>query len=440
MMFALRLVLLGALAIGVAGCPGGGGGAGISAHMKAIPAEAQARMAALGMKESAPIFIRIFKEDSELEVWKETSDGFYELFKTYPICKWSGELGPKLAQGDAQSPEGFYTVTPGQMNPKSQYHLAFNLGYPNNFDRAHGRTGSALMVHGDCKSIGCYAMTDALVEEIYAIAREAFSGGQREFPVHAFPFRMSDLNMTRHKDSKWMPFWRTLKEGYEAFEIERRPPTIAVCSRQYLVNASFLGFEGRPDPAAACPAYAKRKPDLIASVLRNKVLQTGAAPVTTAALAPPRSTPPAAVAAPVALALAHGTAAASPASPAPAPAPSFAAASTLPAAPPPAAPLARVAPPAATPPAVRVRALVPTQPAPAPQLATAPVVLPPANAAATAAAAAPEPAPAQAASTQPGLHGVRKTGKGDMLAPPAPGGQTGIDPALLQSGQRVIVR
>ena len=144
-----------------------------------------------GMDAHAPIFIRIFKEESELEVWKQRDDGRYYHFKTYPICNWSGELGPKLKQGDRQAPEGFYTVTREQMNPDSKYHLAMNLGYPNAYDRAHRRTGDFLMIHGKCKSAGCYAMTDALIEEIYAMARESFIGGQDSFQVHAFPFRMT---------------------------------------------------------------------------------------------------------------------------------------------------------------------------------------------------------------------------------------------------------
>jgi hypothetical protein len=143
------------------------------------------------------------------------------------------------------------------MNPNSQFHLAFNLGYPNAYDRANGRTGSALMVHGDCRSIGCYAMTDALIEEIYALAREAFRGGQTKFHVHAFPFRMTKENMDRHRKSKWYGFWKTLKVGYDDFELTRKPPEVAVCSRQYLVNAEFLGHVAMPDPNQNCPAYRR---------------------------------------------------------------------------------------------------------------------------------------------------------------------------------------
>lgn len=206
-----------------------------------------------GMRVEAPIFVRIFKEESELEVWKQRDDGHYYHFKTYPICNWSGDLGPKLQQGDKQAPEGFYRVANNQLNPNSQFHVSFNLGYPNAYDKSLGRTGNFLMVHGKCKSAGCYAMTDALIEEIYGLAREALKGGQTAFDVHAFPFRMTDENMKRYHKSKWIGFWRTLKKGYDLFEAHRVPPPIAVCERRYIVNASTA--DGRdPQPDAPCPA------------------------------------------------------------------------------------------------------------------------------------------------------------------------------------------
>ncbi|HEX5959515.1 MAG TPA: murein L,D-transpeptidase family protein, partial [Hyphomicrobiaceae bacterium] len=164
--------------------------------------------------------------------------------------------------GDYQAPEGYYRVAREQMNPNSQFYLAFNLGYPNAFDRAHGRTGEFLMVHGKCKSAGCYAMTDALMEEIYALSREAFIGGQEAFEVHAFPFRMTDENMARHKDSEHYKFWLMLKEGYDYFELTRKLPTVAVCERRYLVNVRWRGLQNvNLDPQGACPPYERLKPD-----------------------------------------------------------------------------------------------------------------------------------------------------------------------------------
>lgn len=208
-----------------------------------------------GMDARAPIYVRIFKEESELEVWKQRDDGRFYHFKTYPICTWSGDLGPKQAQGDRQAPEGFYTVAASQLNPNSKYHVAFNLGYPNAYDRSLGRTGDFLMVHGKCSSAGCYAMTDGLIEEIYGLAREAIRGGQMSFDVHAFPFRMTAENMDRHKKSKWVGFWRTLKQGYDHFEKNRVPPDVAVCEHQYVVNVSYRPGT-RIDPAGACPAFS----------------------------------------------------------------------------------------------------------------------------------------------------------------------------------------
>ncbi len=209
-------------------------------HLKPLPKDTMMLLGRKGMRPEQPIFVRIFKEESELEIWKQRDDGQFYHFKTYPICNWSGDLGPKIKRGDKQAPEGFYRVTRHQMNPNSNYHLAFNLGYPNAFDRAHGRTGEFLMVHGDCKSAGCYAMTDGLMEEIYALAREAFIGGQEAFEVHAFPFRMTDEKMALHEDSPHYEFWRTLKEAYDFFEETRIPPSIAVCERRYLVNVKIL--------------------------------------------------------------------------------------------------------------------------------------------------------------------------------------------------------
>jgi murein L,D-transpeptidase YafK len=205
-----------------------------------------------GMAKETPILVRLFKEEAELEVWKQTKEGRYALLKTYPICRWSGELGPKIRQGDRQAPEGFYTITPGQMNPNSSYYLAFNMGYPNAYDRAHGRTGSELMVHGDCSSRGCYAMTDEQMGEIYALARESFFGGQRSFQVQAFPFRMTPVNMARHRANPHMRFWKMLKEGYDHFEVTRLEPKVDVCERHYVFNAeSQAAFSA----SGKCPAY-----------------------------------------------------------------------------------------------------------------------------------------------------------------------------------------
>ena len=189
-----------------------------------------------GLNVGSPVFIRIFKEESELEVWLQGNDLTYTLFKTYPICTFSGELGPKQKEGDMQSPEGFYFVNAKRLNPWSQYHLSFNLGYPNRFDRQHGRTGSALMVHGECVSIGCYAMTNPGIEEIYTLVHAALADNQPYFRVHAFPFRMTEQNMLRHQSSEWLKFWQNLKQGYDWFENNKRPPNVEVSAKTYIFS------------------------------------------------------------------------------------------------------------------------------------------------------------------------------------------------------------
>jgi murein L,D-transpeptidase YafK len=204
------------------------------------------------MSKESPVLVRLYKEESELEVWKEDRDGQFQLLKTYPICRWSGELGPKIKQGDRQAPEGFYTITPGLMNPNSSYYLAINIGFPNKYDQANGRTGQFLMIHGDCSSAGCYAMTDEQIAEIYALARESFFGGQRSFQIQAYPFRMTPLNMAKHRNSPHMAFWRMLKQGNDHFEVSRREPKVEVCDKHYVFDAET---NGKFSPAGACPPY-----------------------------------------------------------------------------------------------------------------------------------------------------------------------------------------
>lgn len=206
----------------------------------------------LGSSPAARMLVRIYKESSELEVWKQAGAGRYRLFRTYRICKWSGSLGPKFAEGDGQAPEGFYTVTPGMMNPNSKLYLSFNTGFPNKYDRAYGRTGSNLMVHGDCRSVGCYAMTDDQIREIYGLARETFAAGNQSFQLEMYPFRMTEENLGRRTDSPFLSFWRNLKEGYDIFEKERRPATWDVCDGRYVFNVA--NPTSKPlEPLAACP-------------------------------------------------------------------------------------------------------------------------------------------------------------------------------------------
>jgi murein L,D-transpeptidase YafK len=236
-----------------------------------VPPKLIAAMTEKDMDLQSPILIRLFKEEAELEVWKQDRSGHFALLKTYPICRWSGDLGPKVREGDRQAPEGFYAITPAQMNPQSAYYLSFNTGFPNAFDRALGRTGSELMVHGDCSSRGCYAMTDEQIAEIYALGRESFFGGQRSFQFQAYPFRMTPLNMARHRNNPNMPFWRMIKEGNDHFEVTKQEPKVDFCEKKYVFDAAKLpGATHDPvfEASAKCPAYVI--PDDLAEAVRQK--------------------------------------------------------------------------------------------------------------------------------------------------------------------------
>lgn len=209
------------------------------------------RLAAAGLKLGAPIFMRIFKEEHVLEVWIK-NEGRFQRFGSYPVCTWSGALGPKLMEGDRQAPEGFYTVSKGQLNPNSQYFRSFNLGYPNLFDRSHERTGSYLMVHGSCVSLGCYAMTDPIIAEIWTLVTAALEGGQKRFHVHAYPFRMSKEKMEEYAHNEWSEFWGDLKQGYDLFEESYIPPVVSVCDKRYEVRAGKHGSNGNTTVRAFC--------------------------------------------------------------------------------------------------------------------------------------------------------------------------------------------
>ena len=205
-------------------------------------------------KRGSPIYVRIFKQEGVMELWMKRGES-YALLKSYPVCKWSGQLGPKTRQSDYQSPEGFYSVSSRQLNPHSAYHLAFDIGYPNAYDRRQGSTGSAVMVHGDCKSVGCFAMTNAGIDEIYGYVSEAMAGGQHDIPVHIFPFRMTEEAIVRESTGRssnvlaflgsespprrdWSGFWRNLKQGYDLFERSHVPPVAYACGDRYDFGAA----------------------------------------------------------------------------------------------------------------------------------------------------------------------------------------------------------
>src|SRR5690242_1205231 len=210
--------------------------------------------------ENSRILLRIFKEESELEVWKQDTGGHYQILKTYPICRWSGDLGPKLHEGDGQAPEGFYAVTVELMNPLSKYYLSINTGFPNEFDKANHRDGSFLMIHGDCLSIGCYAMTDEQIGEIYSLARDALLDGQESFQIQAYPFRMTSENLAKHRTNPNMAFWRMIKIGNDHFESTHLEPKVEVCNRRYVFDAQPPWHSSNTlvfDPTGKCPPFCE---------------------------------------------------------------------------------------------------------------------------------------------------------------------------------------
>jgi murein L,D-transpeptidase YafK len=256
----------------LAGCDGED--ASLAANAKANQPVSPKLIAAMTEKDmdlQSPILIRLFKQEAEVEVWKQDRSGKFAILKTYPICRWSGDLGPKVREGDRQAPEGFYAISPAQMNPQSAYYLSFNTGYPNAYDKALGHTGSQLMVHGDCSSRGCYAMTDEQIAEIYSLGRESFFGGQKSFQFQAFPFRMTPINMAKHRNNPNMAFWKMIKEGYDHFEVTRQEPKVDFCEKKYVFDAAKPPGATRDlvfDAAAKCPAYVI--PDDVADAVRQK--------------------------------------------------------------------------------------------------------------------------------------------------------------------------
>ena len=192
-------------------------------------------LAAVGLKFGDPVFIRAFKEEKQLDFYvRSRASQKFELFRTYLIAGASGILGPKLAEGDFQVPEGFYSVPPRAMNPDSQFHLALNIGYPNEFDLAYQRTGSFIMIHGNCVSIGCLAMTDEKIDEIYTLCDAAHNAGQHSVSVHIFPFRMTEARVRASAGDPNEGFWKNLREGYDWFNNNHLPPEVSVEGGKYV--------------------------------------------------------------------------------------------------------------------------------------------------------------------------------------------------------------
>jgi murein L,D-transpeptidase YafK len=248
----LPLAALMAAGASLAGCSEDPGGGVSTRAYQPLSSEMLALMQEKSTTQNAPMLIRAYKKEAEFEVWKMASDGHYVLLKTYPMCRWSGQLGPKVREGDRQVPEGFYTITPAQMNPHSAYYLSFNVGYPNAYDRAHGYSGGSIMVHGACSSAGCFSMTDQEIAEIYSLARDSFLGGQHAIQMQSLPFHMTAENVAKYRLDPNIDFWKELKVGTDNFEVTRQDVAVGVCNSRYVFNqkpADGTHFE----PTEACP-------------------------------------------------------------------------------------------------------------------------------------------------------------------------------------------
>ena len=253
--FMKRLPAFGMIALSggfLAGCEESSLSPVTSRSLTPVSPKTVAEMEAIGSSKSAPILIRTYKKEAEFEIWKMKADGHYAYLKSYPMCRWSGQLGPKVREGDRQVPEGFYSITPAHMNPNSAYYLSFDVGYPNAYDRALGHTGGSIMVHGICSSAGCFSMTDGQIAEIYAIARESFASGQRAIQMQSYPFHMTAENLAKYRLDQNIGFWKQLKEGSDNFEVTKQDVAVGVCNKHYVFNA--VPADGSHfEAASACP-------------------------------------------------------------------------------------------------------------------------------------------------------------------------------------------
>ncbi|GJK52349.1 peptidoglycan meso-diaminopimelic acid protein amidase [Serratia sp. TMDUHS_CL] len=212
----------------------------------------------------SPVYIQIFKEERKLELYARMGNEF-RLVNTFPICNFSGGLGPKRREGDFKSPEGFYSVDARHLKPDSKYYRAINIGFPNDYDKSQGYSGAYLMIHGECKSIGCYAMTNTYMDEIYRYVEAAFAYGQSRVDISIYPFRMTEQNLKRHASSSYIAFWRQLKPGYDYFAKNHQPPTMGVVNGQYVLGQPLMSSGQMTQYASASPTpntnpFAQNKP------------------------------------------------------------------------------------------------------------------------------------------------------------------------------------
>ena len=241
------------------------------------------RLKEKGVRLDAAMVVRVFKMESELEIWKE-KDGAYVLFASYPICHWSGSLGPKLREGDKQAPEGFYTVTRKQLRHVGRWPKSLYLDFPNILDQSQARTGAHILIHGGCTSVGCFAMTNPVMDEIHRLATASIEGGQEYVPIHVFPFRMTDENMTAQSAPAWNSFWANLKQGYDIFEKSKRPPSVSACDGRYtFAEAPSASNAGPLEACVSTIANIKEQDQWLDGLSANAPVRTAAAmPASTA--------------------------------------------------------------------------------------------------------------------------------------------------------------
>lgn len=171
------------------------------------------------------VYLRAFKRERQLELWAGKKGKPLVLVKTYPFCAASGDLGPKRKEGDLQVPEGLYEVP--SFNPYSAYHLSMKVSYPNASDLVRSdpkRPGGLIYLHGSCASIGCIAIEDEPIEEVYLISLDA---RRRPIRFDIFPARLTEENLATLGDAH-VDFWKELAPAFRAFEQTRRPPAFSV--------------------------------------------------------------------------------------------------------------------------------------------------------------------------------------------------------------------
>lgn len=182
------------------------------------------------------IYLIAYKKEKQLEIYVSNSTGKYTYFKTYQVCSQSGELGPKFMYGDNQTPEGFYSVD--RFNPSSNFLLSLGLNYPNKADKIRSKAknlGGDIFIHGSCVSIGCLAMTDKQIQEIYLLAVLAKNYGQKNIPVVIAPFKFDKITSQKFKKEKeyskfkqYFTLWGSIEKGINQFNKNNMPPQISI--------------------------------------------------------------------------------------------------------------------------------------------------------------------------------------------------------------------